>query len=183
MKRCPPHLTCPHHIDNLPVSWGRSPTCPGIFSHLLRLLCGPLRVWSEWQNALGISSGCRQPEAGPRREPRTHSAASRKSPQHPAWRGLSAQCHLLFVGRSPWTASPPPGGLPDPPQDGRPGAGCGQPLSKIGDWLQRPKRCLRVDAAACPRFSSRRVWRTLMGDCPQSGSRDLYYTDRELRAR
>ena len=27
-------------------------------------------------------------------------------------------------------------------------------LSKIGDWLRRPKRCLRVDAAACPRFSA-----------------------------
>jgi len=25
------------HINNLPVSWGRSPTCPGIFSHLLSL--------------------------------------------------------------------------------------------------------------------------------------------------
>jgi len=29
----------------------------------------------------------------------------------------------------------------------------GGPLSKTGDWLQRPKRCLRVDATACPRFS------------------------------
>jgi hypothetical protein len=26
--------------------------------------------------------------------------------------------------------------------------------SKIGDWQRRPKRCLRVDAVACPRFSS-----------------------------
>ena len=26
-------------------------------------------------------------------------------------------------------------------------------LSKIGARLRRPKRCLRVDAAACPRFS------------------------------
>ena len=26
--------------------------------------------------------------------------------------------------------------------------------SKIGDWLRRPKRCLRVDAVACTRFSS-----------------------------
>jgi hypothetical protein len=24
------------HINKLPGSWGRSPTCPGIFSHLLR---------------------------------------------------------------------------------------------------------------------------------------------------
>jgi len=40
-------------------------------------------------------------------------------------------------------------------------------LSKIGDWLRRPKRCVRVDAAACPRFSSRRVRRSLMGDCYQ----------------
>jgi len=37
--RCPPGFRPGglRRINNLPVSWGRSPTCPGIFSHLLSL--------------------------------------------------------------------------------------------------------------------------------------------------
>jgi hypothetical protein len=49
-------------------------------------------------------------------------------------------------------------------------------LSKIGDRLRRPKRCLRVDAEACPRFSCRRV-RPATG---RSGDPDSATPDRHL---
>ena len=40
------------HINHLPVSWGRSPTCPGILSHLLsKVLASPVTRWvfDNWQ--------------------------------------------------------------------------------------------------------------------------------------
>jgi hypothetical protein len=100
-------------------------------------------------------------EASPETSPSRSDAA-------PAIRGLASASQALFArGRCCLSPNCPPA-TPELSEFlepwSAPQARC-ETLSKIVDRLRRPKRCVRVDAEACPRFSSRQVRRSLMGDC------------------